>query len=888
MAEGTDERRVRELFDQTADLDEAGRERILGTERDPTIVARVRALLRQDAMDTISPLQRTMATARLPRIDKYELLRPLGEGGMGEVFLARQIEPVERNVAIKLIRHVGSTPFAAEWFERERQTLALMSHPGIAQIFDGGKTQDGDPYLVMELVRGEPITAYCERRKLGLETRLRLLGEVCDAVHHAHQKSVVHRDLKPDNVLVVEIDGRARCKVIDFGIARTTQPMRHGPDDDRAVLGTWRYMSPEQRHPTGLGIDTRSDVYSLGVLLFELIAGSNPHRDSDSASHVGEVETRREPGTDLANGSSHRLQERATALGTTPRALLAATHPELDSITRKAMAEDRNDRYGSAAELRADMDRLRRREPLSSMPATASYVLRKFLQRRKTITIAAATAVVSLLGAVAGLGYGMVEAREAEAARAEAHARTMRQLTRAAAQLEFQDLALFHLDPGTGEAGASLREVLDLLAPSIPARFGANAQEEAGVRASVGHAYLAVGEPHKALPHLERALELSGSDLDSQGADSIALLNDATRANRLVGRPEASARHLARLLEVGSRELSRSDAELASAFPKLARLARTPGTEAEFLRDYDRLLAAVESMPRDGESARLWIALTGATGLLIADSNIASGSELLVRIGSFLKSAYADELDTMFPIVRLAERLLRLGSYADATSLAAQSLQLLDRVAADRHWMRLQCLRIQGLSTALGGAESAGERTLVALHDVLCDLSDGANEQSRVARDSLGELCERLADASRFDSFCRDSLRRWRETGGDGRVWWIACSDEAPAFAHAAALAALQAVPEAERTALVRAALGSALLRSGDASSAWPILESAAAACEPPPPELLADLVRAAARSGRKDQAQSAIRRLQDAAAQQASTPRERAAAKRAAAEIAR
>ncbi len=888
MADRNHEQRVRELFDQAADLDEAGRERILGAEADHTVVARVRALLRQDASQTISPLQRDMATARLPRIDKYELLRPLGEGGMGEVFLARQLEPVERHVAIKLLRDIDAAPFAAEWFERERQTLARMNHPGIAQIFDGGKTKDGELYLVMEFVRGEPLTAYCERRKLDLHSRLRLLGDVCEAVHHAHQKSVIHRDLKPDNVLVAEVDGKPRCKVIDFGIARTANAKNAknaATDEDRAVLGTWRYMSPEQRKPTALGLDTRSDVYALGVMLFELVAGANPHQDTGPKDDIAEVLTKREPGTELATAGPERLRARAESLATSPQKLLRLLRPELDAVVRRAMAEDRNDRYGSAAELRSDLERFRRNEPLAAMPTTAAYVLRKFFARRRAIAIGAALTLVSMLGAIAGLGYGMFEAQEAQSARAAAHARAMRQLTRAAAQLEVQDLVLFHLDPGTGEAGASMRTVLDRLAPSIAARFAANAQEEAGVRASVGHAYLAVGEPHKALPHLERALELTGQDLDSETSNAIALLNDIARASRLAGRTDESAKHLARLLEVGSRELSSTEPQIAASFPILAGLARTPGAEAEFLREYDRLLAVVESMPRDREVMRLVLALTGATGLLIADSNIASGSALLVRIGTFLKSAYADELDTTFPLVRLAERLLRLGSHADAKALAAQSLELLARIAADRHWMRLQATRVQGLSTALDGDEAAGERVLQALREELFELPSSANEQAIAAANALGELCTRLAAVGKFEAFCEGSLQRWRSASSDGegdRAWWLASADELPSFAHAAALATLRKTPESARSMRERVAIGSALLRTGATAESFAVLEEAAVQLPTPQPELLADLVRAATLLGRKDAALRALEALESLAEKPDAAPRVRAAFARA------
>ncbi|MEY4831424.1 MAG: Serine/threonine-protein kinase PknB [Planctomycetota bacterium] len=867
MTDGTQPNRIRELFDRAADLDPKAREALLASIDDAALVARVRALLAQDSIETLPALQRSMATLPLPRIDKYELLRPLGEGGMGEVFFARQLEPVERHVAIKVLRGHDSTPTAMAWFERERQTLARMNHPGIAQIYDGGRTDDGSLYLVMEYVRGEALTAWCEKRSLPLRARIALFGEVCDAVQHAHQKAVIHRDLKPDNVLVTEREGKPCAKVIDFGIARSLR--NDGKDaaiEERRAPGTWRYMSPEQRNPDASGLDTRSDVYSLGVMLYELIVGSNPHAGApqDAQSDLQP----RAPSAELLRLGDAKLAERAAALATTPRELLRALQPDLDAVTQRAMSTDRDGRYASAAELRADLDRFRRYEPVAAAPSTWSYLASRFLARHRAITIASALAVASLIGAVLGLGYGALEAKEAEAARANAQARAMRQLTRAAAQLEFQDLVLFHLDAGVDDTSPSLRSVLDLLAPTISARFGLNALEESGVRTSVGHAYLAVGEPHKALPQLERALELSEMDLESDGAASIALLNDLARASRLAGDADAGSKRLAQMLRVGSRDLRASEPQLAATFASLASLATTAGRDAEFLQSYDRALAAVEAMPRSSESARLVLSLAGATGLLIADSNRATGPDLLARIGRFLQRLYADEVDSMFPLVRLAERLMRLGSHGDAMALAQQAFDALDRIEADRHWMRMQCARVRGLCTALSGSEAEGEDLLVALRFELCDLPETANEQARLARNALVELCARLSESGRLDAFLDASLARWRsatDSASLDKPWWPVAMDEVPAAIRDAATRRLQQIPDASRTARERGAIGSALLRAGQHEAALRELEAATSATTPAP-ELLADQALAAQKSGRLDALERAVTALRQLA----------------------
>ena len=863
MTDGTQPSRIRELFDRAADLDAQAREDLFASIDDPAVVARVRALLAQDSAETLPALQRSLATLPMPRIDKYELLRPLGEGGMGEVFFARQLEPVERHVAIKVLRGHDSTPTAMAWFERERQTLARMNHPGIAQIYDGGRANDGSLYLVMEYVRGEALTTWCEKRSMPLRARMALFGEVCDAVQHAHQKAVIHRDLKPDNVLVTEREGKPHAKVIDFGIARSLREDRKDPaTEEGSAPGTWRYMSPEQRNNNAGGLDTRSDVYSLGVMLYELIVGANPHAGAAQQAQLDPQPTA--PSAELLRLGNAKIAERAAALATTPRELLRALQPDLDAVTLRAMSTDRDGRYASAAELRADLDRFRRQEPVAAAPATWTYLASRFLARHRAITIASAFAVASLIGAVLGLGYGALEAREAETARADDQARAMRQLTRAAAQLEFQDLVLFHLDAGVDDTSPSLRSVLDLLAPTISVRFGLNAIEESGVRASVGHAYLAVGEPRKALPHLERALELGEMDLESDGAASIALLNDLARASRLAGDADAGSRQLAQMLRIGSRDLRASEPQLAATFASLASLATTAGRDAEFLQAYDRALAAVEAMPRSSQSSRLVMALAGATGLLIADSNRATGSALLARIGRFLQRSYADEVDSMFPLVRLAERLMRLASYDDAMALAQQAFDALDRIEADRHWMRMQCARVRGLCAALSGLEADGEDQLVALRFELCDLPDTANEQARAARNALVELCARLSESGRLDAFLDASLARWRsatDAESLGKPWWPVALDEVPAAIRDAAARRLQQIPDASRTQRERGAIGSALLRAGQHEAALRELEAATTG-PAPAPELLADLALAALQSNRPEAAERAVTAL--------------------------
>ena len=299
-------------------------------------------------------------------IGPFRLMQRIGSGGMGEVWLAEQIAPVQRRVALKLIKPGMGSAHVIARFEAERQALALMSHPAIAAVFDGGSLPDGRPYFVMEFVPGEPITAYCDRHRLSMDDRIALFVQVCDGVQHAHQKGVIHRDLKPSNVLVTEIDGRVQPKIIDFGVAKAVaQPLTDRPffTEMGVLVGTPEYMSPEQAEMGALDIDTRTDVYALGVMLYELLTGVRPF-DSAALRRAGIEGIRRiiretdppRPSTRVT-GVEPSAVEAARNRDTQPSRLARQLRGDLDWITMKALEKDRTRRYGSASDLAADLRR---------------------------------------------------------------------------------------------------------------------------------------------------------------------------------------------------------------------------------------------------------------------------------------------------------------------------------------------------------------------------------------------------------------------------------------------------------------------------------------------------------------------------------------------------
>ena len=353
------------------------------------------------------------------RIGRYRLLERIGEGGFGVVYMAEQTEPVRRMVALKILKLGMDTRNVIARFEAERQALAMMDHPGIARVFDAGATSTGRPYFVMELVRGDPITTYADRKRLTLRERLELFAQVCRSVQHAHQKGVIHRDLKPSNVLVVTHDDKPAPKIIDFGIAKATSGRLTEKTvftEFRQMLGTPEYMSPEQAENGLEDVDTRSDVYSLGVILYELLVGAPPFDSKRlrSAAYgelqriIREVDAPR-PSTRLK--SLDTLPSVAAVRRTEPARLTSSLRGELDWIVMKCLEKARDRRYSSAAEIAQEIQRYLDKEPVMARPPSAGYRASKFYQRNRGLVISGVVVLVLLVGGLAGTSFGLVQAQ---------------------------------------------------------------------------------------------------------------------------------------------------------------------------------------------------------------------------------------------------------------------------------------------------------------------------------------------------------------------------------------------------------------------------------------------------------------------------------------------
>jgi serine/threonine protein kinase/tetratricopeptide (TPR) repeat protein len=528
---------VKELFLAACEQPPEKRREFLEVEcgADDALRAEVEELLEFHAEE---PTGQTSAAASLledlESITNYRVLQKVGEGGMGEVYEAEQTEPVRRRVALKVIKWGMDTKEVLARFESERQALALMNHPNIARVFEAGTTDSGRPYFAMEYVKGVPITEYCDTHRLSTDERLNLFIQVCEGVQHAHQRGVIHRDMKPSNVLVTIQDDGAVPKIIDFGVAKATSQRL----TERTVfteLGQWigtpEYMSPEQAEMTGLDIDTRTDVYSLGVVLYELLVGEQPF-DSTTLRKAGFDEMRRR----IREDEPQRPSTRVSSLGgdsevaaqrrrTNPTNLARELKGDLDWIVMKALEKDRTRRYSTPMDLAEDVRRHLRNEAVVASPPSAGYRLRKFVRRNRVAVAAASLVISALILGIVGTSVGLVQARR--------EADTSRQVVRLVSGI------LGGMDPGSAYGHAqSIDEVLDRGVARIDRELVGQPLVRAHLKSIVGRVYLGRGEPDRSGPLLAEALELRLGELDENHPEVAESLNALGLQQLNVGRFE--------------------------------------------------------------------------------------------------------------------------------------------------------------------------------------------------------------------------------------------------------------------------------------------------------------------------------------------------------------
>jgi len=545
------------------------------------------------------------------RVGPYTLEQPLGEGGMGVVYRARQEEPVRRQVAVKLIKGGADSARVVARFEQERQALALMDHPNIARVLEAGETESGQPYVVMELVEGEPITTYCDRKRLPPRDRLELFIPVCRAVQHAHQKGIIHRDLKPSNVLVATYDGRPVPKVIDFGVAKAVNRAlseRTQFTEAGLLVGTLEYMAPEQAEASNLDVDTRADVYSLGVILYELLTGSPPFsarllREAGFGEMLRLIREVEPDKPSMKLSSAAELPVIAATRNLEPRSLQKLITGELDWIVMKCLEKERGRRYETANGVAADLDRYLADEPVLAGPPSASYRLRKFIDRHRTAAVAAALLLLSLMAGIVGTTWGMIRAnaaRQAEAERAEGERLAKESAEKRLMQIQkgsdILNGVFENLDPRTEEKeGRPLRALLgDRLVNAAEVLDGEAVGDPilvARMQNRLAQSLLNLGLAEPAIRLLEKTRRTMTSQLGHDDPDTLECMNNLALGLKYNGQLDQAQRLHEETLALRKARLGADHPDTLTSMNNLAAMFRESGRVKQAIPLHEQVLA---------------------------------------------------------------------------------------------------------------------------------------------------------------------------------------------------------------------------------------------------------------------------------------------------------
>lgn len=658
-------------------------------------------------------------------IGSYRILEQIGEGGMAEVFLAEQSEPIQRRVALKILKAGMDSNQVLARFESERQALAVLEHAHIATVFDGGIADNGRPYVVMEYVDGVPITDYCDSERLSTRDRIRLFVNVCRAVQHAHLKGLVHRDLKPSNILVATVDGKPQPKVIDFGVAKAIEaPLTDSTLETRIgqVVGTPQYMSPEQ---TGLGeidIDSRADVYSLGVVLYELLAGTPP-LDLSAVRDIALASVIREkmpptPSTRFTSLGDNRISV-ARAHNTSEQDLSRALKGDLDWIAMKAIEKDRERRYETANALAMDCERFLNHEPVLARPPSYRYRLSRFIRRNRALTTAASAAIIALGASAVISTIAYLRAAEAEQL-ARQEAETTAQVT------EFL-VGLFQTsDPAEAQgSNISAREVLDRGVGSIATDLEDQPIVQAELQVTMGGVYRTLQLLEEAERLFSSAFETRTRLLGSDHPETLVSANWLAIVNM-----ESSRFEEARLLHTETlarrrRILGDLHPDTLKSLHNLATVNRVTSRFEEAETQYLEALAGEKEALGDEDDLTL-LTLNNIGALYQQTGRYDEAKSVLQLLAdTYIRKHGNDHPQTLFAVNSLADFLLTTGQIDSAETLFADVLQRSRRVLGPNHartlWTQDGLANVYVKQNRIDDAETLLRKSIAGLRQNLGD-----------------------------------------------------------------------------------------------------------------------------------------------------------------------
>ena len=703
----------------------------------------------------------------LEDIGPYKILEPIGRGGMGAVYLAQQSEPVRRRVALKLIKLGLDTEEVLARFESERQALALMDHPNIARVLDAGVTELGRPYFVMEHVHGIPIGEYCDKQRLPVAARLRLFLQVCAAIQHAHHKGIIHRDIKPSNILVASSGDEPVVKIIDFGVAKATDHRlleksfftQHG-----RIIGTPEYMSPEQAEMTSLEVDTRTDIYSLGVVLYTLLTGTLPF-EPGALREGGHDELRRKireddpptPSTKLTSlGDATRQIARRRQ--TDPDGLARLLRGDLDCITMKAMAKDRTFRYATASELAADISRHLNDEPVLARPPSLTYRLGKFVRKNRVpVLVSVGMAVVLVIGfaAVTAMYFRSERARQAQyeqravaeaATRAEAEqrkaaqsaqARAERETRMAKAIVEALGRVVSSVDPEGGGPRVEVAHVLAQAARNIDVALKDAPEFEASLRGQIGMAYLGLRLYKDARPQLEEAFRIREEVLPGDHPDRLASTSDWALFLQYEARYPEAERLDRQTLETARHVLGEGDRFTLKLMANLALVLAEQGRSDEAEPLARKALASQRAGWGDEDPH--------TPSLILALGSVLRGQGKLDEAEAAFRECVKiarqvlgkEDLYALDAILHLAELTMERGSLDEAERLASEAVEIARESLPEGHWLRAGCQSAYGEILTRLGRYKEGEALLVKAYEAFKEALRESHVETREALQRL-------------------------------------------------------------------------------------------------------------------------------------------------------
>jgi len=771
---------VEDYFHGALDLLPEERERFLADHlgHDGDLRRQVEALLHHyenGRFDSLLALEREEQGAIVgERIGRYHLVELIGEGGMGSVYVAEQDEPVRRRVALKIIKQGMDSRQVIVRFEAERQALALMDHPHIARVLDAGTTETGRPYFVMELVRGVPVTEYCDERRVSLPDRLSLFVRICHAVQHAHHKGIIHRDLKPSNILVTVLDGVPIPKVIDFGVAKITNrelaPPFRATEIGQAV-GTPDYMSPEQHDTIGGDIDSRADVYALGCLLYELIVGRTPV-DRGKSDRSPRADPVRQTGVAVLPAPSKRLRRLgkdldsvAAARDTTPHALIRRVQGDLDWIVVKALDPDRERRYPTAAGLAEDVRRHLDLEPVAAGPPGATYRLRKFIRRHRSSVLVTAVVVASLTAGLVAALLGFFDAerarrslqRERDVARASAD-RAFREADRTGMLNTFLLQMLESVNPNfAAKPDVTVRSLLDEAIKKLDCGgLAGHPDLEASVRLTAGRTYLVLGLLEEAQSQVERALTAYDRVLGPDATDTQHARFTLGEALMRQGQLERAERAFRRLESAKKRTLGPDHPETLAVRGRLVRILIGKGHYRRGVQEGRALLETLNRVLGENSSESFYTinSLSVALGKL---GRHTEAKTLLTKVARTWRAAFgASALPTLQAQVNLGSVLIRTGDLGRAEALLESTHEMLERRVGREHPTTLNAgYELAGLYRRQRRWREAAEMLEAILTSQRRRLGV-AHPRTRGTTRELGRVLWAMGDAER----CRDLFER--------------------------------------------------------------------------------------------------------------------------------